>query len=124
MKHYLAILCATCIVLMTETYALTVETIDIKNSYTPNKSRGSNFGNIQADADGYVNVINVVNEYLWFWLAAVAVWVLVYAGFMLMTAQWDKAKMKQANQALVWLVIGLAVAYFSYTVIRMVANWF
>ena len=112
------------IVVIDQVFALTIETVNLTQSSTPVGTQANRLGPITADSKSYLNVINIINDYLWFWLAAVCVWVLVYVGFKLMTAQWDKDKMKQANQALVGMVIGLAIAYFSYTVIRMVANWF
>lgn len=110
--------------LINKVSALTIETVNLAQNSTPVGWQANRLGPITADSKSYLNVINIANDYLWFWLAAVCVWVLVYVGIQLMTAQWDKAKMQQANKALVGMIIGLGIAYFSYTVIRMVANWF
>lgn len=105
-------------------FALTIETVDLSQSSVPVWWRANAMWPITASSDSYLKILNIANDYLWFALAAVCVWVLIYVGIKLMTAQWDKAKMQQANRALVGMIIGLAVAYFSYTVIRMIANWF
>jgi len=107
-----------------QVFALTIEVANISQTSTPAGWQANKISPITADAKSYLNIINVANDYLWFALAAVCVGVLVYVGIQLMTAQWDKAKMQQANKALVGMVIWLAIAYFSYTVIRMIANWF
>lgn len=104
--------------------ALTIETVNLTQTSTPAGGQANRLGPITADADSYLNILNIVNDYLWFALAAVCVGVLIYVGIKLMTAQWDKKNMQQANRALVGMVIGLGIAYFSYTIIRMVANWF
>lgn len=104
--------------------ALTIETVNLTQTSTPVWWQANRLGPIDASADSYLNILNIVNDYLWFALAAVCVGTLIYVGIKLMTARWDKAKMQQANKALVGLVIGLWIAYFSYTIIRIVANWF
>lgn len=125
MMNYKYLSAVTCFfVCINQAFALTIETIDLSQSTTQAWWLANKISPITADSDTYVKVINIVNEYLWFSLAAICVWVMVYVGIKLMTAQWDKAKMKQANNALVGMVIWLGIAYFSYTAIRMVANWF
>jgi glucokinase len=109
---------------LNQVFALTIETVDLTQTSTPVWWQANRLGPINTSSDSYLNVINIVNDYLWFALAAVCVGTLVYAGIRLMTARWDKAKMQQANRALVGMVIGLGIAYFSYTIVRIIANWF
>jgi beta-lactamase regulating signal transducer with metallopeptidase domain len=110
--------------LVNKVFALTIETVNLTQSSTPVGWQANRLGPITSDSKAYLNIINIINDYLWFWLAAVCVGVLVYVGIKLMTAQWDKTKMQETNRALVGIIIGLALAYFSYTIIRMIANWF
>ena len=110
--------------IVNQVFALTIETVNLTQTSTPVGWQANRLGPIDANADSYLNIINIVNDYLRFALAVVCVCTLIYAGFKLMTAQWDKAKMQQANKALVGMVIWLAIAYFSYTIIRIVANRF
>ncbi len=39
-----------------------------------------------------------------------------------MTAQWDPAKMKEANKLLLWALIGILIAIFSYAIVRVIVN--
>ena len=110
--------------LASNVFALTIETIDLTQTSIPVGWQANRLGPIDANANSYLNRINIINDYLRFALAAVCVGTLIYVGIKLITAQWDKAKMQQANKALVGMIIGLWVAYFSYTIIRIVANWF
>lgn len=107
-----------------QVFALTIETVNLTQTSTPVGWQANRLGPIDANADSYLNILNIVNDYLRFALAAVCVWTLIYVGIKLMAARWDKAKMQQANKALVGMVIGLGIAYFSYTIIRIIANWF
>jgi hypothetical protein len=111
-------------IMVNQVSALTIETVNLTQTSTPVGWQANRLGPIDANADSYLNVINIVNDYLWFALAAVCVGTLIYVGIKLMTARWDKAKVQQANKALVGMVIGLWIAYFSYTIIRIIANWF
>jgi len=113
------------LVLMNFAHALTIETVNLMEvKSVPVWWEANRTSPITADADVHLNIINIVNDYLWFWLAAVCLWVLVYAGIRLMTAQWDQAVMQQTNKTLVGMLIGLTIALLSYTIIRMVANLF
>lgn len=124
MKKILLSAIVATIAYMDNCFALTIETVNLSQSSVPVWWKANAMWPITASADSYIKVLNIVNDYLWFALAAVSVWALIYVGIKLMSAQWDKAKMQQANRALVGMIIWLAIAYFSYTVVRMIANWF
>lgn len=124
MKKLIWTIIAWWFALASNVFALTIETIDLTQTSTPVGWQANRLGPIDANANSYLNIINIINDYLRFALAAVCVGTLIYVGIKLITAQWDKAKMQQANKALVGMIIGLWVAYFSYTIIRIVANWF
>ena len=124
MKKLIWTIIAWWFALASNVFALTIETIDLTQTSIPVGWQANRLGPIDANANSYLNIINIINDYLRFALAAVCVGTLIYVGIKLITAQWDKAKMQQANKALVGMIIGLWVAYFSYTIIRIVANWF
>lgn len=123
MNRFIALFVSIIVLCTHKVFALTVEVGSIADR-KPFVWQTNQLGNIQASGESYVKLIDIANEYLRFALAAVCMWVLIYIGIKLMTAQWDKTKMQQANRALVGMIIGLVIAYFSYTLIRMVANWF
>lgn len=81
-------------------------------------------GTVDSKWDDILWFINLANQYLWFILWVVAFWVLVYAGFKLITARWDEKEMKKLWGTLMWIVIGLFIAIFSYLIIRLVLNLF
>jgi len=77
---------------------------------------------IQADESTVFSFIQLINDYLWFFMWAVAFWVLVYGGIKLITAQWDPEKMSSANRLLLWAGIGIVIVIFSYAVVRLIIN--
>jgi hypothetical protein len=48
--------------------------------------------------------------------------VLIFWWIKLITAQWDQAKMKEANKLLTWALIWILIAIFSYAVVRIIVN--
>jgi hypothetical protein len=48
--------------------------------------------------------------------------VLIYWWIKLITAQGDAAKMKEANKLLMWALIGILIAIFSYAIVRIIVN--
>jgi len=79
---------------------------------------------IQGDESSFFQLIQTVNEYLWFFIGVVCMAVLVIGGFKLITASGDPEKMKQANKLLMWALIGILIAVLSYAIIRLVVNLF
>jgi protein-S-isoprenylcysteine O-methyltransferase Ste14 len=49
-------------------------------------------------------------------------WVLIFWWIKLMTASWDPAKMKEANKLLMWALIWIMIAIFSYAIVRIIVN--
>jgi len=66
----------------------------------------------------------LVNDYLRFFLVAITLGVIIYWGFLLISAQWDEAKLKKANMLLVFGLVGLLVAVFAGTLVKLVVNFF
>ncbi len=65
------------------------------------------------------SLINLIDWLSWF-LAAASVAMGMYAGFLFMTSQGDPEKSKKATSAIVFTVIGIAVAVLAFSVISVV----
>lgn len=76
------------------------------------------------DQNDVISVVNLANRYLWFFLGVIAMFVLVYAWFKLVTARWDEKEMKKVTQTVLWLVIWVIIAIFSFLIVRLAANLF
>ena len=77
---------------------------------------------IQWDESTVFSIIQTINSYLRFSIWAICMGVLIYWWIKLITAQWDPAKMKEANKLLMWALIGILVAIFSYAIVRIIVN--
>lgn len=77
---------------------------------------------IQADEFTLFSFIQLINDYLRFFMGAIAFWVLIYGGIKLITAQWDPEKMSSANRLLLGAGIGIVIVIFSYAIVRLVVN--
>ena len=61
---------------------------------------------------------------MWFFLGVIAMGLLLYAGFLLMSGQGDEAKLKKAHNIFMYAVGGLLIVIFSALVIKLVAGLF
>jgi len=77
---------------------------------------------IQSDESTLFETIQIINKYLRFSIGAICMGVLIYGWIILITAGGDPAKMKQANTLLMWALIGILIAIFSYAIIRIIVN--
>lgn len=77
---------------------------------------------VQADEWTFFETIQMINQYLWFSIWAICMGVLIFWWIKLITAQWDAAKMKEANKLLMWALIGILIAMFSYAIVRIIIN--
>ncbi len=48
--------------------------------------------------------------------------VLIYGGFLLMTANGDSEKVSQANQIIIGAGIGIGIVLISYAAVRLIVN--
>lgn len=78
---------------------------------------------IQSTETELVDVINIVNDYLWFILAWLAFVIFVIAGIRLIS-WWNKDNMWKANKMLVSAVIAIVVSMLSYTIVKLLINLF
>lgn len=77
---------------------------------------------IQGDESTLFQTIQTINKYLRFFIWVVCMGVLIYWWIKLITAQWDPAKMKEANKLLMWALIWILIAIFSYALVRIIVN--
>lgn len=77
---------------------------------------------IQADESTLFDTIQTVNRYLWFFIWAVCMGVLIFWWIKLITANGDSAKMKEANKLIMWAIIWIFIAVFSYALVRIIIN--
>ena len=77
---------------------------------------------IQWDESTFFETIQIINKYLRFSIWAICMGVLIFWWIKLITASWDPAIMKEANKLLMWALIWILIAIFSYTIIRIIVN--
>lgn len=77
---------------------------------------------IQWDEGTFFETIQTINTYLRFSLWSICMGVLIFWWIKLITAQWDAAKMKEANKLLMWALIGILIAILSYAIVRIIVN--
>lgn len=77
---------------------------------------------VEWDESNIFDLIQKINTYLRFSIWVICMWVLIYWWIKLITAQGDPAKMKEANKLLMWALIGILVAIFSYAIVRIIVN--
>jgi hypothetical protein len=79
---------------------------------------------IHTDEWTIFEMIQIINQYLWFsvWFACLII--LVIGGFKLITAKWDVAQTKKANTVITWAIIWLLICILSYAAVRIVVNLF
>lgn len=104
---------------VSHTFAVVIQIPPIEN-VSPDINLGST--QVQADESTLFSFIQFINTYLWFFMGAVAMGVLVYGGFKLMTANGDSDKVAEATKLLIGAAIGIAVVLFSYAAVRMLIN--
>jgi hypothetical protein len=77
---------------------------------------------VQWDESTFFETIQIINQYLRFSLWSICMGVLIFWWIKLITAQWDPAKMKEANKLLIWALIWILIAIFSYAIVRIIVN--
>lgn len=68
--------------------------------------------------------IKIINSYLWFAIAWVAMAVLIYAWILLITAGSDKAKVSKWWKLALSCLIAILVAMLSYSLVNLIVNLF
>jgi hypothetical protein len=77
---------------------------------------------VEGDESTLFVVFQFINQYLRFFMGAIAMGVLIYGGFLLMTANGDSEKVSQANQIIIGAGIGIGIVLISYAAVRLIVN--
>lgn len=66
--------------------------------------------------------IQIINFYLWFAIAWIAMAILIYSWMLMITAWWDKSKVWKAWKMALYCLIGIVVAMLSYVLVNLIIN--
>ncbi|MCF7834773.1 hypothetical protein K9M48_01825 [Candidatus Gracilibacteria bacterium] len=69
-------------------------------------------------------IIQIVNQYLWFAIGFFCLIVLIIGGFKILSAEGNAEKLKKANKLIIGSVIGIFIAVLSYAAVRLIVNLF
>ena len=78
---------------------------------------------VSTDRTEVIDIINIINKYLWFSLWLIAMIIFVYAGILLIV-WWKKENFEKSNKMLIWAGVALVISILSYTVINLLINLF
>ncbi len=79
---------------------------------------------VESDESTVFDIIQIVNDYLWFAIAWIAMVIIIAAGIKLILAEWDHEKVSSANRMIISSMIAIFVAILSYALIRLTVNLF
>ena len=79
---------------------------------------------VQTKESTIFEYIQIINYYLWFSIAWVAMAVLIYAWILMITAWWDKAKVSKWWKLALSCLIAIMVAMLSYLLVKLVISLF
>lgn len=70
----------------------------------------------------WINIINKVNNALWFFIWVTAMAAIIYWWYLLVSSKWNEEDMRTANKLLTYWFIWVLVALSSYVVVRLIVN--
>lgn len=79
---------------------------------------------VKSNESTIFDIIQIVNDYLWFSVALVAMVVLVVGWIKLMSSGGNKDAMSSANKMIIWAIIAIFVAIISYALVKLIVNLF
>lgn len=79
---------------------------------------------VTSSSTDVTSLIQVINEYLWIAIGVVCMAVLIAGGIKLISARGDEAMMKKATNTIIAAIVGIAIAIFSYLIVRLALNLF
>lgn len=79
---------------------------------------------VESNESTIFDIIQIVNDYLWFTIAWVAMVVLIYGWIKVITAGGNKEAVSVANKMIVSTMIAIFVAILSYALVKLVVNLF
>lgn len=83
--------------------------------------KGSNPTNIKVEWEEnfWVRIFKWWTNFLWFILWAIIFAMIVYAGFLLITGQWDEKKQQKAIRILINSVVWIIISLLAYTIVQL-----
>lgn len=72
----------------------------------------------------FLDIISVVNNYLWFAIWFLCFLFMIWNGFQLIMARGNEKDMEAAKNALIWCGIGLVVCFLAYIIVNIAINLF
>lgn len=72
----------------------------------------------------FLDIISVVNSYLWFAIWFVCFLFMIWNGFKLIMSRWDEKDMKAAQNALVWCGVWLVTCFLAYIIVNIAIKLF
>ena len=78
---------------------------------------------IETNENTLIDLIWIINNYLWFSLAGISMFIFVYAGIKLIIWWW-KDKISNANKMLLGSGIAIMISMLSYALVRIIINLF
>jgi len=71
-----------------------------------------------------LNIISLVNNYLWFIIGLACFWFMVWNGYQLIMARGDEKQMKSATDALIWCAVWLTVCILAHIIVNIAVKLF
>ncbi len=78
----------------------------------------------EANESHIVEIVNLINDYLWFFVGLVCLVLLAYSGYKIITAQGDKKQISDAYNLIIATIIAILVAVLSYAIVKLLVNLF
>ena len=106
-------------------FALTVELPSVNSEGVVTLSDGEVTDTTYSGSNYIFSVVfDFINKHIWyaFWVIAFAL--LLYAGYLLVTSEWESQWLKKANKTLVYGLVGLLIAILSYAIVMFIVNLF
>ena len=79
---------------------------------------------LESNESTIFDVIQIINDYLWFAIAGVAMVVLVFAWIKLMIARWNKEDTAAATRMITATIVAIFASMLSYAAIKLIINLF
>jgi len=98
-----------------------IELPDAKNS---DIKQESTIIEAEGKKESFKEYIKITNKYVWVIGWAICMWIVIYAGIMLITSQWDEQDMKKANKTLAYWVVWIIASLWAYVLINVIINLF
>lgn len=75
---------------------------------------------VSTNETGFFEYIQIINYYLRFSIAWIAMAVLIFSGIQMIIAWWDKSKVSKAGKMAISCLIAIVVAMLSYLLVKLI----